>query len=123
MAILESLQDEDVEWRAHWMIPDEICTDVETSTRPLYSGYGELLDMPPTCIENQTYRMKRFVTNPMTTLEYDWWWGKRVNDNVPLSNQENTRLIEEHLQVIPSELEIIKKDFEKRSSELGKKIE
>ncbi|MBA0805229.1 hypothetical protein Gohar_004760 [Gossypium harknessii] len=24
MAILQSLQDEDVEWRAHWMIPDEI---------------------------------------------------------------------------------------------------
>ncbi|MBA0765825.1 hypothetical protein Gotri_014949 [Gossypium trilobum] len=33
--------------------------------------------------------MKRFVTNAMTTLEYDWWWAKRVNDNVPLSNQEN----------------------------------
>ncbi|MBA0659991.1 hypothetical protein Goklo_012059 [Gossypium klotzschianum] len=31
--------------------------------------------------------------------------------------------IEEHLQVIPSELEIIKQDFEKRSSELGKRIE
>ncbi|MBA0798623.1 hypothetical protein Gohar_009197 [Gossypium harknessii] len=71
---------------------------------------------------NQTYKMKRFVRNPMTTLEYDWWWGKRVNDNVPLSNQENTRPIEEHLQVIPSELEIIKQDFEKRSSELEKKI-
>ncbi|MBA0828602.1 hypothetical protein Goarm_013259 [Gossypium armourianum] len=24
MAILQSLQDEDVEWRAPWMIPDEI---------------------------------------------------------------------------------------------------
>ncbi|MBA0845874.1 hypothetical protein Goarm_022154 [Gossypium armourianum] len=46
---------------------------------------------------NQTRKMKRFFTNPMTTLEYDWWWGKRVNDNVPSSSQENTRLIEEHL--------------------------
>ncbi|KAH1038986.1 hypothetical protein J1N35_040729 [Gossypium stocksii] len=67
--------------------------------------------------------MKRFTVNPMTILEYDWWWGKRVNDNVPLPNQENTRLIEKHLQVILSKLEIIKQDFEKRSSELGKKIE
>ncbi|MBA0673518.1 hypothetical protein Goklo_025431, partial [Gossypium klotzschianum] len=31
--------------------------------------------------------------------------------------------IEEHLQVVPSELEIIKQDFEKISSELGNKIE
>ncbi|MBA0606820.1 hypothetical protein Godav_019226, partial [Gossypium davidsonii] len=42
--------------------------------------------------------MKRFFANPMTTLKYDWWWGKRVNDNVPMSSQENTRSIEEHLQ-------------------------
>ncbi|MBA0756677.1 hypothetical protein Gogos_019958 [Gossypium gossypioides] len=59
----------------------------------------------------------------MTTLEYSWWWGKRVNDNIPMSNQEDTRPIEEHLQVITSELEIIKQDFEKMSSELRKKIE
>ncbi|MBA0606816.1 hypothetical protein Godav_019226 [Gossypium davidsonii] len=115
------------------------CTDVETSTRSLYSGYGELLDMPCEFVYkgdnykkkvreisnawNQTHRMKRFFANPMTTLKYDWWWGKRVNDNVPMSSQENTRSIEEHLQVIPFELEIIKQDFEKRSSEVEKKIE
>ncbi|MBA0641761.1 hypothetical protein Goklo_026272 [Gossypium klotzschianum] len=40
-----------------------------------------------------------------------------------MSSQENTRSIEEHLQVIPFELEIIKQDFEKRSSEVEKKIE
>ncbi|MBA0724888.1 hypothetical protein Golax_021539 [Gossypium laxum] len=31
--------------------------------------------------------------------------------------------LERDLQVIPSELEIIEQDFEKRSSKLGKKIE
>ncbi|KAA3483254.1 coiled-coil domain-containing protein 102A-like protein [Gossypium australe] len=40
-----------------------------------------------------------------------------------MSSQENTRPMEEHLQVILLELEIIKQDFEKRSSELEKKIE
>ncbi|MBA0731225.1 hypothetical protein Golax_025833 [Gossypium laxum] len=40
-----------------------------------------------------------------------------------MSNQETTRSLEGHLQVIPSESEIIKQDFEKRSLELGKKIE
>ncbi|MBA0825112.1 hypothetical protein Goarm_021723, partial [Gossypium armourianum] len=42
--------------------------------------------------------MKRFVANPMTTLENDWRWGKRVNDNVPVLSQENTLSIKEHLQ-------------------------
>ncbi|MBA0817440.1 hypothetical protein Gohar_003755, partial [Gossypium harknessii] len=72
---------------------------------------------------NQTRKMKIFVVNLMTTPEYNWWWGKRVNDNIFILTQENTRSIEEHLQVILSELEIIKQDFDKRSSELGKKIE
>ncbi|MBA0875751.1 hypothetical protein Goshw_016235 [Gossypium schwendimanii] len=41
--------------------------------------------------------MKKFAANLMTTPEYDWWWGKRVNDNVAVSSQESTRPIEEHL--------------------------
>ncbi|MBA0730142.1 hypothetical protein Golax_025483, partial [Gossypium laxum] len=91
------------------------------------SGYALLLAL-------RQYKLRQFIpamqgldqcefANPMTTPEYDWWWGKRVNDNVPVSSQENTQPMEEHLQVIPSELEIIKQDFEKRTSELGKKIE
>ncbi|MFQ6658022.1 hypothetical protein Gotur_027466 [Gossypium turneri] len=67
--------------------------------------------------------MKIFAVNPMTTPEYNLWWGRRINDNIPASSQEDVRPIEEHLQVVPSELEIIKQNFKKRSSELGKKIE
>ncbi|MBA0845320.1 hypothetical protein Goarm_022339 [Gossypium armourianum] len=37
---------------------------------------------------NQTHRMKKFAANPMTTPEYDWCWGKRVNDNVPASSKK-----------------------------------
>ncbi|MBA0655925.1 hypothetical protein Goklo_008341, partial [Gossypium klotzschianum] len=50
--------------------------------------------------------MKRFTENPKTTPKYDWWWGKRVNDNVSSSSQDSTQPIEEHLQVIPPKLEI-----------------
>ncbi|KAK5785750.1 hypothetical protein PVK06_040366 [Gossypium arboreum] len=67
--------------------------------------------------------MKGLATEPMTTPKYDWSWGKRINDNIPMPSQENARPIEEHLQVIPSKLEIIKQDFEKYIRELGKKIE
>ncbi|XP_052881225.1 uncharacterized protein LOC128289418 [Gossypium arboreum] len=47
---------------------------------------------------NQTRRMKGFTAGPMTTPEYEWWWGRRVNDNIPRQNQGNTQPIEEHLR-------------------------
>ncbi|KAA3484402.1 Gag-pro-like protein [Gossypium australe] len=59
----------------------------------------------------------------MTTPEYDWWWGKRINDNIPRPSQGDVRPTKEQLHVIPSELEIVKQDFERRSRELGKRIE
>ncbi|KAA3480426.1 golgin subfamily A member 5-like [Gossypium australe] len=55
---------------------------------------------------NQIRRMKRLSAGPMTTPEY-----------------KDARSRDECLQVIPSELEIVKQDFEKKSSELGKRIE
>ncbi|XP_052876190.1 uncharacterized protein LOC128281998 [Gossypium arboreum] len=59
----------------------------------------------------------------MVTSEYSEWFKKRINDNIPRPSLENARPIEEQLQVAPSELEIIRQYFEKKSSELGKKIE
>ncbi|MBA0753574.1 hypothetical protein Gogos_021243 [Gossypium gossypioides] len=67
--------------------------------------------------------MKRLAVGPIITPEYSEWWVKRINDNVPGPSQENSPSIEEHLRVVPSELEIIKQDFEKRNTELEKKIE
>ncbi|MFQ6660365.1 hypothetical protein Gotur_028929 [Gossypium turneri] len=67
--------------------------------------------------------MKILAVSPMTTPKYSWWWERRINDNIPMLSQEDVRPIEEHLQVVPLELGIIKQDFEKRSSKLGKKIE
>ncbi|MFQ6650264.1 hypothetical protein Gotur_022239 [Gossypium turneri] len=58
----------------------------------------------------------------MTTPEYSGWWSKRINDNIPEPNLEGVRPMEEYLQVIPSELEIIKQDFERRNVKLEKKI-
>ncbi|MBA0596191.1 hypothetical protein Gorai_013022 [Gossypium raimondii] len=72
---------------------------------------------------NQTRRMKRFAVRLMTTPEYHGWWSKRINDNIHGPSQEGIRSMEEYLQVVPSEIEIIKQDFEKRNSELGNKIE
>ncbi|KAL1126870.1 hypothetical protein V6Z11_A13G140400 [Gossypium hirsutum] len=159
--ILQNLRAEDVEWRAPWLIPDEIlyrCGDFNWV--PLAGIWGAVGYAPLMVLRqyrsrqfipvtqglaqcefpykdnnykkrvreisdawNQTRRMKEFTTGPMTTPEYEWWWGRRVNDNIARQNQGSTQPIEEHLRVIPSELEIIKQDFEKRNLELGKKIE
>ncbi|MBA0648757.1 hypothetical protein Goklo_016410 [Gossypium klotzschianum] len=71
------------------------------------------------------YRSRQFISAMQRLAQCEFAYngdnykkkGKRVNDNVPLSNQENTRPIKQNLQVIPSELEIIKQDFEKRRNE------
>ncbi|KAK5832761.1 hypothetical protein PVK06_016564 [Gossypium arboreum] len=66
--------------------------------------------------------MKRLAVSSIVTPEYNGWFKKRVNDNIPRPSLEDTRPVEEQLQVAPSVLEIIKQDFEKKSFELGKKI-
>ncbi|MBA0667795.1 hypothetical protein Goklo_000830 [Gossypium klotzschianum] len=68
-----------------------------------------------------THRMKRLAVGPMTTPEYNEWWVRRINDNIPKPIQGNNQSIEEHLRVVPSELEIIRQDFERRNAELEKK--
>ncbi|MBA0784662.1 hypothetical protein Gotri_026525 [Gossypium trilobum] len=56
----------------------------------------------------------RLAVGPMTTPEYNEWWVRRINDNIPKPSQGNSQSIEEHLRVVPSELEIIRQDFERR---------
>ncbi|MFQ6622427.1 hypothetical protein Gotur_002051 [Gossypium turneri] len=57
----------------------------------------------------------------MTTPEYNEWWVRRINGNIPRPGQGDSQSIEEHLRVVPSELEIMKQEFEKRNSELETK--
>ncbi|MBA0853554.1 hypothetical protein Goshw_019019 [Gossypium schwendimanii] len=115
-------------WR---MIPDEIlyrCRDFDwVSLLGIWGAVGYV----PLLVLRQ-YRLRQFIpaTQRLAQCEFWYkgdnykkkWWGQRVNDNIPVPNEETTRSLEEHLQVIPSKLEIIKQDFEKRNLELGKKI-
>ncbi|MFQ6623071.1 hypothetical protein Gotur_003036 [Gossypium turneri] len=70
---------------------------------------------------NQTRQVKRLAVGLMTTPDYIEWWVRRINDNILEPSHENSQSIEEHLRVVPSELEIIKQDFERRNVELEKK--
>ncbi|MFQ6654086.1 hypothetical protein Gotur_025201 [Gossypium turneri] len=131
MAILQNLQEEDLEWRAPWLLLDEILSrqfipatqgiaDCEFSYKD--DGYRKKIQEMSSAWE-QTRRMKSLAVGPMITPEYHEWWVRRINDNTPKLNQENSQSIEESLQVVPSELEIIRQDFERRNADLEKKIE
>ncbi|MBA0876623.1 hypothetical protein Goshw_005803 [Gossypium schwendimanii] len=110
MVIRQNLQEEDAEWRAPWLLPDEIlyrCGNFNWV--PLLEiwgaiGYATLLVL-------RQYRSRQFIR------------GRRINDNIPKVSQENGQSINEHLRVIPSKLEIIRQDFERRNADLEKKIE
>ncbi|MBA0787742.1 hypothetical protein Gotri_025310, partial [Gossypium trilobum] len=52
---------------------------------------------------NQTRRMKRLVVGPMTTPEYNEWWVRRINDNIPKPSQGNSQSIKEHLRKLDAE--------------------
>ncbi|KAK5771823.1 uncharacterized protein LOC108462643 [Gossypium arboreum] len=67
---------------------------------------------------NKTCRLKGVAIGPATTPEYVEWRGRRINDNIPEPNMEGARPMEEYLQVMPSELEIMKQEFERKNLEL-----
>ncbi|KAG8492528.1 hypothetical protein CXB51_009788 [Gossypium anomalum] len=72
---------------------------------------------------NKTFRLKRVAINPVMTPEYVEWRSRRINDNVSMTKIEEAQPMEEYLQVIPSELDIIKQEFKRKNLELEKKIE
>ncbi|MFQ6667047.1 hypothetical protein Gotur_033200 [Gossypium turneri] len=77
----------------------------------------------------------------MTTPEYNKWWSKRINDNIPRPSQEGNQSIEEHMRVkleaeklrkgknkAEEDLDSLKMDYKKlrtsiRTASLGKTSE
>ncbi|MFQ6668129.1 hypothetical protein Gotur_033894, partial [Gossypium turneri] len=83
MVIFQKLQEEDIEWRAPWLLPDEILyrsrqfvpatqglAECEFSYKD--DGYKRKARKMANAW-NQTRRMKRLVVGPMTTSEYSEW--------------------------------------------------
>ncbi|KAH1047041.1 hypothetical protein J1N35_037825 [Gossypium stocksii] len=133
IALLRNIQEDDVEWKAPWLVLDEIlfrCGNFDWV--PLLGIWG-VVGYAPLLVLRQ-YRSRQFI--PAThglaqyldvcsiiTPEYTGWCSRRVNDNIPMPSLEGTRPIKEFLQVVPSELEIIMQEFERKSLEFGKRIE
>ncbi|MBA0878821.1 hypothetical protein Goshw_004533 [Gossypium schwendimanii] len=131
MAILQNLHDEDVEWRAPWLILDEIlyrCRNFDwVSLLRIWGAVG----YAPLLVSRQ-FRSRPFipVTQGLAQCEFSYRednYKKKVGEMSNAWNQTHQMKIlvvgPEHLQVLPSEIEIIKQEFEEKSWELGKKIE
>ncbi|MBA0638472.1 hypothetical protein Godav_029488 [Gossypium davidsonii] len=104
MKILQNLREEDVEWRAPWLRPDEIlyrCGDFDWV--PLLGIWGAVGYAPLLKIQemsnawNQTHQMKRLAMGPMTIPKYNDWWVRRINDNILERSHENSQSMKEHL--------------------------
>ncbi|MBA0637188.1 hypothetical protein Godav_025216 [Gossypium davidsonii] len=115
IALLQNLQEEDVEWKAPWLIPDKIlyrCGSFDWV--PLLGIWGAIGYAPLLCefsyrgdnykkrvkkisnAWNQTYQMKRLAVESMTTPEYSGWWSKKINDNIPEPNLRGVRPMEDY---------------------------
>ncbi|MBA0782889.1 hypothetical protein Gotri_000707 [Gossypium trilobum] len=78
MAILQNLREEDVKWKAPWLLPNEIlyrCSDFDWVPLPeilgaVGDGYKKKIREMSNAW-NQTRRMKRLAAGPMTTPEYN----------------------------------------------------
>ncbi|MBA0878820.1 hypothetical protein Goshw_004533, partial [Gossypium schwendimanii] len=123
--------DEDVEWRAPWLILDEIlyrCRNFDwVSLLRIWGAVG----YAPLLVSRQ-FRSRPFipVTQGLAQCEFSYRednYKKKVGEMSNAWNQTHQMKIlvvgPEHLQVLPSEIEIIKQEFEEKSWELGKKIE
>ncbi|MFQ6665837.1 hypothetical protein Gotur_032420 [Gossypium turneri] len=91
MAIFQNLQEKDIEWRAPWLLLDEIL-----------------------------YQSRQFlpVTQGLTECEFSYrgdGYKKKIREMASAWNQtRRMKGLAEHLRVVPSELEIIKQDFERK---------
>ncbi|KAG8478304.1 hypothetical protein CXB51_028033 [Gossypium anomalum] len=128
--ILQNLREEDVMWKAPWLVPSEVlyrCSSFDWGlAQSDFSYKGDYYNKRMREISEawkKPFCMKILTEGSTSTLEYKGWFSRRVNDNVPRPILGVARSLEESLRVIPSELEVMKQEFERKNSELGKRME
>ncbi|XP_038996213.1 uncharacterized protein LOC120120736 [Hibiscus syriacus] len=120
MVIFRDIRDGDVLWRASWNITSDILYKCgERDWVPLLgSDFAFKGDQYKSKVKGvaeawkQTHRMNLFTYGLELSQEYEQWRNNRVNDNIPMANPENIQPVEEHLRIVPSPLELAKRDFE-----------
>ncbi|KAG8474778.1 hypothetical protein CXB51_031701 [Gossypium anomalum] len=131
--ILQNLREENVMWKAPWMTPSKILYCCESFDWVPLPGIWGVVGYAPLLVLRQ-YKAEQFIPATQGLAQSDFsykgdhykkkgWFSKRVNDSIPRLSLEVARSMEENLRVIPSELEVIKQEFERKNLELGRKIE
>ncbi|KAA3460992.1 Nucleoside-triphosphatase THEP1 [Gossypium australe] len=115
MALLQNLQEKDIEWKAHWMVPDEILYQCGNFNWVPLLGIWGAIGYAPLLVLRQ-YGSKQFVPTAYGLAQCEFSYrGKAIRRRSPDREKDACE--------VPSELEIVKQYFEKMSSELGKRIE
>ncbi|KAG8482867.1 hypothetical protein CXB51_024212 [Gossypium anomalum] len=125
----ENYSEVDVEWRALWLVPDEIlyrCGSFDWV--PLLGiwgavGYAPLLgdNYKKKVLEisnawKQTRWMKRLAISLMTTPEYNGWLSKRINDNISgpsLEGKLEAAKFKKRKRKVEEDLDSLKIDYKK----------
>ncbi|KAL4376261.1 hypothetical protein GQ457_02G038780 [Hibiscus cannabinus] len=71
---------------------------------------------------NQPRRVETVKARPMFTIDYEAWRTRRGFDNIPLPDQKNVISFEEHLKVVPTEVEVVRHECEVEKNELKRRI-
>ncbi|KAG8489176.1 hypothetical protein CXB51_017217 [Gossypium anomalum] len=128
--ILQNLREENVMWKAPWLVPSEVlyrCGSFDWGLAQSDFSYKEDYYKKRMRKISKAWKkpfyMETLAEGSTSILEYKGWLSRRVNDNVPRPVLGVARSLEESLRVIPSEVEIMKQEFERKNSELEKRIE
>ncbi|KAG8474088.1 hypothetical protein CXB51_033580 [Gossypium anomalum] len=125
----KNLREEDVMWKAPWLVPSEVlyrCGNFDWGLAQSDLSYkGDHYKKRMREIAEawkKPFSMKILTEGSTSTLEYKGWFSRRSNDNVPRLILGIARSLEESLRVIPLELEVMKQEFERKNSELEKRM-
>ncbi|KAL4303321.1 hypothetical protein GQ457_10G009260 [Hibiscus cannabinus] len=70
----------------------------------------------------QPRRVETEKARPMFTIDYEAWRTRHGFDNIPLPDQKNVLSFEEHLKVVPTEVEVVRHECEVEKNELKRRI-
>ncbi|KAG8480741.1 hypothetical protein CXB51_025133 [Gossypium anomalum] len=125
--ILQNLREE-VMWKAPWLVPSEVlysCGNFDGSLCQKLESCWICTIACSKAISNEAVHTgyTGFSSELDINLQYKGWFSRGVNNNVPRPILGVARSLEESLRVIPSELEVMKQEFERKNSELENRIE
>ncbi|KAG8490395.1 hypothetical protein CXB51_013688 [Gossypium anomalum] len=130
--ILQNLREEDVMWKAPWMTPSEILYRCGSFDWVPIPGIWGVVGYTPLLVLRQ-YKAEQFIPATQGLAQSDFLYKEDHYKKKMREISEAWKKVccvkiltkgpTKNLRVIPSELEVIKQEFERKNLELGRKIE